>query len=233
MPTRPFRLSFQLILGLFIVTLGVLYTLENLGIVYASEFLRFWPVFLVLYGVSRVIQCETTGQKVWGIFWIFVGSFMVLDRLDIIYFSVWDLWPLIFVVLGISLIWRPSRRKLGFQGVFSVDDSSNTINALALMGGFKRANDSQDFQGGEATAIMGGCEIDLRKASIQQEEAVMNLFSVMGGIEIWVPEDWKVVLQGVPILGGFEDKTHPASAESTKRLVVRGYAVMGSVEIKN
>jgi predicted membrane protein len=158
---------------------------------------------------------------------------MVLDRLDIIYFSVWDLWPLVLVILGVSLIWRPSGRRMRFQGVVSVDDSSKTINALALMGGFKRANDSQDFQGGEATAIMGGCELDLRKASIQQGEAVMNLFSVMGGIEIWVPEDWKVVLHGVPILGGFEDKTHPTNAESNKRLVVRGYAVMGSVEIKN
>ena len=233
MPTRPFRMSFQLILGLFIILLGALYTLENLGIIYAHDYLRFWPVFLVLYGATRVIQCETTGQKIWGIFWIVVGSFMILDRLDLIYFSVWDLWPFILVVLGISLIWKPSRRRMRFQGAVAVDDSSNTINALALMGGFKRANDSQDFQGGEATAIMGGCEIDLRKASIQQGEAVMNLFSVMGGIEIWVPEDWKIVLQGVPILGGFEDKTHPASAESSKRLVVRGYAIMGSVEIKN
>ncbi len=233
MPTRPFRMSFQLILGLFIILLGVLYTLENLGIVYAHDYLRFWPIILVFYGASRVIQCETAGQKVWGIFWIVVGSFMVLDRLDLIYFSVWDLWPLILVVLGISLIWGPSRRRLRFHGVFSAADSSNTINALALMGGFKRANDSQDFQGGEATAIMGGCELDLRKASIQQSEAVMNLFSVMGGIEIWVPEDWNVVVQGVPILGGFEDKTHRTATESHKRLVVRGYAVMGGVEIKN
>jgi predicted membrane protein len=233
MSTRPFRMSFQLFLGLFIIILGVLYTLENLGIVYAHDYLRFWPVLLILYGATRVIQCETTRQKGWGIFWIIVGSFMVLDRLDLVYFSVWDLWPLVLVLLGISLIWKPSGRTMRWSGVVSVGESSNTINALALMGGFKRANDSQDFQGGEATAIMGGCEIDLRKASIQQGEAVMNLFSVMGGIEIWVPEDWKVVLQGVPILGGFEDKTHPTSAESNKRLVVRGYAVMGSVEIKN
>ncbi len=233
MPTRQVRMSFQLILGLFIIFLGVLYTLDNLGIVYAHDVLRFWPIFLVLYGASRVMQCETTGQKVWGIFWIVVGSFMVLDRLDIIYFSILDLWPLILVLLGISMIWRPSGRRLRFQGVPTSADNSNTINGLALMGGFKRANDSQDFQGGEATAIMGGCEIDLRKASIQQGEAVMNLFSVMGGIEIWVPEDWKVVLQGVPILGSIEDKTHTTSVESNKRFVVRGYAVMGAIEIKN
>ena len=227
-------MSFQIILGLFIIILGLLYTLENVGVLYAHDFLRFWPILLVLYGISRVVQCETVSQKGWGIFWIVVGSFMVLDRLDLIYFSVWDLWPLILVLLGISLIWRPSKHRFGANiGMTTGSDSNSTVNAFAFMGGYKRSNDSQDFRGGEATAIMGGCEIDLRKASIQGEEAVMNVFSFMGGIEIWVPEDWNVVLQGVPILGGFEDKTHSPVTGSNKRLCVRGQAVMGSVEIKN
>jgi hypothetical protein len=72
----------------------------------------------------------------------------------------------------------------------------------------------------------------LRKASIQ-DEAVLHLIAVMGGIEIWVPENWVVVMQGVPVLGGFEDKTHPASSDTNKRLIVKGYSVMGGVEIKN
>jgi hypothetical protein len=42
-----------------------------------------------------------------------------------------------------------------------------------------------------------------------------------------------VILRGVPLLGGFEDKTHSAASESNKHLVVTGYAIMGSVEIKN
>jgi predicted membrane protein len=232
MATKNFRMSFQLMLGLFTVALGLLWTLENLGIL-PRGFLNFWPILIVLYGISRVIQCQTMGQKVWGVFWIVVGSVWVLDSAHIFDFNIWDLWPLILVTLGVSLIWGPSRRRIGFPGTSLTSDSSDTINAFAFMGGFKRSNDSQDFRGGEATAIMGGCEIDLRKASIKDEEAVMNLFSVMGGIEIWVPEDWKVILQGVPILGGFEDKTRPSGADSNKRLIVRGYAIMGGVEIKN
>jgi predicted membrane protein len=232
MATKNFKMSFQLMLGLFTVALGLLWTSENLGIL-PRGFLNFWPILIVLYGISKVIQCQTMGQKVWGVFWIVVGSFWVLDSAHIFDFDIWSLWPLILVTLGVSLIWGPSRRRIGFPGASSIGDSSATINAFAFMGGFKRSNDSQDFRGGEATAIMGGCEIDLRKASIKDEEAVMNLFSVMGGIEIWVPEDWKVALQGVPILGGFEDKTRPSGADSNKRLIVRGYAIMGGVEVKN
>jgi predicted membrane protein len=232
MATKPYRMSFQLILGLFIIVLGVLYTLENLGVLYAHDILRYWPILIALYGVSKVIQNQTTGQKAWGVFWIFVGSFWFLDRLDILYFNIWDLWPLILVALGLSLIWRPSRRNYGFPGGSFVGDNSSTINAFALMGGFKRANDSKDFRGGEATAIMGGCELDFRKADIQEGEAVLHVVALMGGIEIWVPENWIVVLQGIPVLGGFEDKTHSPS-DSNKRLIVKGYSVMGGVEIKN
>jgi predicted membrane protein len=232
MAPRNFRMSFQLIFGLFIIVLGLLYTMENLGVLYAHDILRYWPILIAFYGISRIVQCQTVGQKAWGVFWTIVGSFWFLDRLDILYFNIWDLWPLILVALGLSLIWRPTRRGYAFPGTSTVGDSNTTINAFALLGGFKRSNDSQDFRGGEATAIMGGCEIDLRKASIQEGEAVLHLMAVMGGVEIWVPEDWVVVMQGVPVLGGFEDKTH-APANSNKRLIVKGYSVMGGVEIKN
>lgn len=233
MATRNFRVSFQLIIGLIVITLGVLYMLENLGIIEAQNYIKFWPVLIVLYGTSRIIQCETVPQKMWGVFWVLVGGLWVLDKADVIYFSIWDLWPLIFVVLGISLIWRTSRRDRVTGIGAAYGDGNSTINALAMMGGFKRMNDSQDFRGGEITAIMGGCAIDLRRASIKEGDAVVQLVAIMGGIEIWVPQDWKVILEGVPLLGGFEDKTYLAVTETNKRLVVRGYAIMGGVEIKN
>jgi predicted membrane protein len=235
MPTSNFRMSFQVILGLIVIALGVIYTLDNLGIIYADNFTRFWPILIVLYGLSRIIQCEAVPQKLWGAFWVLVGGLWLLDRLGFIYFSIWELWPLILVVLGASLIWgRGRRRARVIIGASSVEgDSSSTINALAFMGSFKRSNDSQDFRGGEATSIMGGCEIDLRKASIKEAEAVLDLTAIMGGIEVWVPEDWKVTLSGIPLLGGFEDKTHPTGLESNKNLIVKGYAIMGGVEIKN
>jgi predicted membrane protein len=229
------RLSAQLVLGLIVVVLGVIFTLDNLGILYAGDYLIYWPALLLAYGIWKIVTCTTPSGRWWGFFWTFVGAILLLDKLDIIYVTLGDLWPLILILIGMNLILgrRHRHRQFAAGSGVRIADSNSTISGFALLGGFRRTNDSQDFQGGEATAIMGGCELDLRQASIKDGEAVLDLFAFWGGIEVKVPEDWAVVLQGVPILGGFEDKTRPPKGESKKRLIIKGYAVMGGVEIKN
>ena len=47
-----------------------------------------------------------------------------------------------------------------------------------------------------------------------------------------MPPDWSVILQGTPILGGFEEKTI-VPPHQNKRLYVIGYAIMGGLEVRN
>ena len=109
--------------------------------------------------------------------------------------------------------------------------SGETVDITAILGGYERRVATQDFRGGEITAVMGGCELDMRSASIRGE-AVINVFAFWGGVTIKCPPDWTVILLGTPILGGFEEKTI-APPDGSKRLVIRGYAIMGGVEIRN
>ncbi len=229
------RISIQVVLGLIVIILGTSLLLDNLYIIDAGDILRYWPALLVIYGVWRLATCLTASGRIWGLLWLLVGSILLLGKLYIIHVSIWDLWPLILVLIGASMLFGTMRRQRQFAvgtGLSSAD-SNATISATAILGAFKRSNDSQDFRGGEATAIMGGCEIDLRRASIKENDAILDVFAFWGGIEVRVPEDWTVVLEGVPVLGGFEDKTRPTKGEGRKRLIVKGYAVMGGVEIKN
>ena len=60
--------------------------------------------------------------------------------------------------------------------------------------------------------------------------------ALFGGVDIRVPRDWNVVMKGVGIMGGYEDKTsHPQSAEgvSPKQLIIQGHAIFGGVDVKN
>jgi hypothetical protein len=107
---------------------------------------------------------------------------------------------------------------------------------FAMMSGVRRQV-TGEFAGAEATAIMGGVELDLRYSAMDGDEVIIDTFALWGGIEIWVPAHWEIVSQGLPLMGAFEDKTHVTTHGGAHgrqpRLVVRGVAIMGGVEIKN
>jgi len=97
---------------------------------------------------------------------------------------------------------------------------------------------SQDFQGGDITAIFGGVELDLTEANIQGTEATLAITAIFGGVEVRIPPTWQVAFRGAPIFGGIEDKTRTARVNdptnsSLKVLVITGAVIFGGLEIKN
>lgn len=226
------RIPTQLVVGLIIVAVGVILTLDNLDLLYARDFLRYWPALLVVYGAVRLL--DPSCNRFWSAFWIVAGGVLLLDRLDVIDFRLHDWWPVVLIAVGGSVLWGSLRRGPGRTAILSGSegvDADSVVNLTAIMGGFERRNGSKDFRGGRITAIMGGCELDLRQADIR-EEAVLDVFTVWGGISLKVPESWTVRMEGVPVMGGFSDETRPPQSAS-KRLIIRGSAIMGGVEVKN
>lgn len=232
-----FRITPQIVLGLIIIAVGVIFTLDNLDMIYARDYLRYWPALLIVYGVVRILQPQSRGGKFWGVVLVFVGSAMLIDRMDIFYFRLWDFWPLLLVALGAMMILRTGYRRRGDNAVIvggeQASDSGSIVNASAFLGGSRRNVHTADFRGGELTAVMGGCDIDLRNASIANSPAVLDVFAFWGGIEIKVPQAWTVSFEGTPILGGYDDKTFRQTADAGQRLIIRGTIVMGGVEVGN
>ncbi len=220
----------QLVLGLAIAVFGVLLTLDRLDILNAGDYLRFWPVVLIAIGVSQFAQARTPALAFGGAIWIVIGSIILLDKLHLIRMDVWNLWPLGLVLLGAYIVWQAFYK--GSSAEASVNAGS-TVSAIAVLSGIGRKSNSREFQGGELTAFMGGCELDLREATPANGEAVIDAFAMMGGIEIKVPESWSVVSKVIPLMGGFEDATTQPPGGAGPRLIVRGFAVMGGIGVKN
>ncbi len=235
-----FRFSAQFVFGVGIILLGLLFTLDNLDLIEAREYLLFWPAIFVVVGLVKIVQPGGTPQKVFGAALVLVGSAMILNRLDLIYFSVWQLWPVFIILFGYSIVRGALGRRKVMEGDVavlggkSVSDSDSYIKGMALMGGVVRSSDSQDFRGGELTAVMGGCEIDLRRASMKEgTEARLEIFTFWGGVELKVPEDWAVIVQVTPIMGGVEDKSVPPKGGASKKLILTGQCIMGGAEVRN
>lgn len=83
-----------------------------------------------------------------------------------------------------------------------------------------------------ALAIMGGDDIDLREAEIEGGELTLNLFSIMGGANVYIPDSIELELGGFSIMGGNEvrgDQRSPRPGAPVVR--VRGFALMGGANI--
>jgi hypothetical protein len=80
---------------------------------------------------------------------------------------------------------------------------------------------------------MGGCEVDLRQAKIENASPEIDVFAFWGGVEVRVPQDWRLEVKVWPILGAFIDGTEQVPDPGAPLVTIKGAAIMGGVEIKN
>jgi len=173
---------------------------------------------------------------------IAIGVLFLLDNLNIIPFEqIWRFWPIALIAVGVFLL--IDRTALRFNlGRYERDEYPGAssggyrIRESAVFGGGKRRVNSQVFAGGKIDAVFGGFEVDLRDAAMQGDSAVLDINVVFGGTELRVPETWSAIVQGTGAFGAFTDNSRqpdPERIPNPKRLIVRGGAVFGHVEVRN
>lgn len=105
-------------------------------------------------------------------------------------------------------------------------------SAVAIMGGSSRKGAWVVPESFTAVAVMGGVELDLTQARFEAAEVVINAVAFWGGIEIMVPLDVAVQVDGVGVMGAFEGPRDDVATQATVRVRVTGVALMGGVEVK-
>jgi hypothetical protein len=216
----------RLFWGILIFAGGVAFLLDRLEMIDAWEVLYWWPVALFLAGLIALLDRKPGVAFLWFGF----GTAFLLPKLGIPFLELRDitsLFPLTITFAGVALILQAIRPVP--KDVFGQAPAG--FRAAALMAGNTRTIRTPAFLGGDVYAVMGGCEIDLRGARIHGEEAVIDVLAFWGGIDIKVPRDWTVVSRVTGLLGGVSNMTEPAR-EGAPRLVLRGAAIMGGVEVR-
>src|SRR5580658_6141654 len=141
--------SHGIFFGAIVVAVGCLLLLDNLGIVRFHDIWQYWPVLLVAFGVSRIVDSRTPSGYVWGGIVALIGAFLLLDTLDIIVFNFAVVWPLLLIAFGISVLVRALERSQVLPGAGL--SASPVVGSTAIFSESKSGSDTQDFHGGEAT----------------------------------------------------------------------------------
>src|SRR5262249_24499734 len=140
------------------------------------------------------------------------GILGTLGNLHILHISFHELWPLILIGVGLSMLarrstgWDPNRfRRERFRfnsdvhlaaGARSSSDAA-TIDETAVFSEIKRTVTSQEFTGGQVQATFGAVKVDLRNAAMPPgKSARVDCQASFGGIEFRIPGTWRVVWEG-------------------------------------
>jgi len=235
--TRNF-FDIRMIFGLFIFAAGVGLLLENLGIVHDIRIWDWWPVILILFGAGYLIRPEGQRQVLNGLIIAGIGVVFLGNNFDWFDVSFRDLWPVLLILIGLAIILHHRKTP---PVASAAGNGADEINLSLILSGGEHLYTSQQLRGGKISAVLGGANIDLRRAEMAGTEMTLDIFCLMGGLDIRIPDSWQVNIKLMPILGGAENKTYQRdvprndtfNGSERKTLTVTGMVIMGGIEVKN
>ena len=104
--------------------------------------------------------------------------------------------------------------------------------SVAILGGVDRGGTWVVPPRHSVVAVLGGVQLDLREARFSQREVTIDVFTLMGGVDIMVGDDVDVDVSGFGIMGGFDHRASGPGLPGAPKVRVVGLALMGGVNVR-
>lgn len=226
--------AFVLIVG------GIAYLLRNLGFIESEWVDKFisWQSLIILAGVCAILQRRYIG----GVIMLLVGGYFLFPEWNAFISAQWHTyWPLLFVALGLLILFRRKDRqehknqvtnpvsneqKDVNDGYVYCDTSFTSVQQVVL---------DKVFKGADISILMSNIILDLSKTTLEKEETVIKVHSVCASVIIHVPADWIVRTDLMLFLAGNRDLRTRIEDPSGKAhtLIIKGNLLLSGLEIRN
>jgi predicted membrane protein len=252
-----------IIFGIALILLGGAFIARNTGLIPQTfhSIIVSWQMMLIIIGVISIVKRRAC--HFWGLAIICTGIFFIIPKLARIFPSAFGYidadvfvsvyWPILMIVSGAILIlhipahhhckhfhnrFRDKHNAFcGYQNSPSAENCSQDedFSKTCIFGGGNYIIIDTEFRGGTLQAIFGGIELNLRKAYLPEGETTLTIEAIFGSVSLFVPENWCIDETAVEsVLGGIDDKRRiTETVDSTRKLIIKGSAVFGSIEIRN
>lgn len=220
----------RIIWGIVLILVAVVIALNALEIIDFNVFFSgWWTLFII---VPSAVDLITKKEKLGSAFFLAVGVVLLLCCQDVIGFDMlWKLLlPVIIAIIGIKLIVSSFKKDRSERIVNETQSRGGTIDSkTAVFNGEKANYNGRAFDGTVLTACFGGVECDLRGAVIDHD-CVIKASAIFGGVDIFVPDNVRVISNAVGIFGGVDvEKSDPNGAYT---IYIDGVALFGGIDIE-
>ena len=192
--------------GLVLVILGIIFGINATGIVQINIFFPgWWTLFMIVPGLIGII---TESDKAGNGILTLIGFFLLLGCNDIV---------------GLSLIFKES-----FKTKTKIKDK-NLKEYVSTFSSQDLDFSNEEFKSSKMSAIFGSLKCDLSKAKIK-EDTIIKIESIFGSVNLIVPSDYQVKISSNCIFGGVNNKTK--KNDNKKILYIEVNCLFGGVEVK-
>jgi hypothetical protein len=215
-------------LAILLIAVGGLWLADAAGLLDAGRLTStWWPLALVLLAVVSAIAERRIGPGPVVVF--LIGTLVLVSRLTGPVGSA-VFWACAAVVLG---GWLLVRRRVAPAGR-PRDQRGSSGSTVAVYSGARQVVHCDHFRHADVSAVFGGATLDLRDAHLDPGASV-DATAVFGGVDGLVPPGWRVELSGLPLFGGYDDKTRGTEPPPPEAPVLRvvATAVFGGVAVKS
>lgn len=227
------KIDKRVMLGSILIGLGGLFFLNSLDI-FSFNFGRVifsWPFFFIVIGMYLTLN---TSRKMLGGILAGLGIIFIIPKIfsTVVYdFSVAI--AIFLIAFGSYIVLNQKKKSEETDELGQI--TKDVIDDVAIFGGGTKIVTSDNFRGGNITAVFGGSEIILKGSKLAEGTNSIDILAVFGGTTIVVPNDWNIVMNVTSIFGGFSNKSIKdpnAFVDQSKTLIIKGLVVFGGGELK-
>ena len=226
----------RVLLGGILIFFGGIFLLNTLDVLHFrfSYVVFSWQFIMLVIGLFILIN---TDKKFLGGLLTGIGGLFLVPRIfPQVDYDAGILIPIILIVLGVYIILRKKKKNDELEDPYGTSKvNKDKIDDVSIFGGGTKLISSDNFQGGNVTAIFGGSELNFMNCQLAEGDNVIDVLCLFGGTTIIVPKEWNVVVNVTSILGGFSNKSvrNPSIVvDQSRTLYIKGLAMFGGGEIK-
>jgi len=205
------------LLGVLIILIGIIFLGNNLEIWNIDIFFKgWWTLFIIIPSIKELLKKEYISS----LLGLTIGVLLLLSSNNVIE---WDMVgkifiPIVIILIGLSFILKTKpvindKEKDIYFGIFSgTEEKITKINKNLV-----------------CISIFGGIDLDLRNAKIEKDVKI-ECISIFGGIDLKLPNNVNIKSSGIPVFGGFENKSN-IEKNTTNTVYIDYVCIFGGVDV--
>ena len=176
-----------------------------------------------------------------GIIFVVAGLWKLTDMWGLTHFSwIWNqhwteyIGPALLLIVGFRLIISNMLvdRDQWLQRPVPINEDGKRILCSVGFGGDEYVYHGEPFHGARLEAFCGGIRLDLRQATINEDEAI-DISTCIGGVELLVPKGINVFVKSRSLIGGVGNHTTSSTDKNAPCLYITASNMLGGVCIRN